>query len=101
MFVMYVTYCHRSIKIWDFTPETQLSIAFYYRVFDRMLNYGLKSQQMVLHAHLQSEMFFCFLFVCCCFFLVFFFFFFGGGGNHIQQLIILKVIMIETRCLQF
>ena len=23
------------------------------------------------------------------------------GGNHIQQRIILKVIMIETRCLQF
>ena len=23
---------------------------------DRMLNYGLKSQQMVLHANLQSEM---------------------------------------------
>ena len=54
---------------------------------DRMLNYGLKSQQMVLHANLQSEMV-----------LTIFTFF---GGNHIQQLIILKVIMIETRCLQF
>ena len=31
-FVMYVTYCHKSIKIWNFTLETQLSIARYYRV---------------------------------------------------------------------
>ena len=31
-FVMYVTYCHTSIKIWNLTPETQLSIDFYYRV---------------------------------------------------------------------
>ena len=63
---------------------------------DRMLNHGLKSQQMVLHANLQSEM-------VPTIFTIFFFFFFwgGGGGNHIQQLIILKVIMIETRCLQF
>ena len=58
-----------------------------------MLNYGLKSQQMVLHANLQSEMV-----------LTIFTIWGGGGGaggNHIQQLIILKVIMIETRCLQF
>ena len=59
---------------------------------DRMLNYGLKSQQMVLHANLQSEM------VLIIFTI---FFFGGGGGHHIQQLIILKAIMIETRCLQF
>ena len=54
---------------------------------DIMLNYGLKSQQVVLHAYLQSEMV-----------LTIFTFFFlgGGGGKHIQQLIILKVIMIET-----
>ena len=52
-----------------------------------MLNYGLKSQQMVLHANLQTEM-------VLTIFTIF-------GGNHIQQLIILKVIMIETRCLQF
>ena len=55
--------------------------------FDRMLNYGLKGQQMVLHANLQSEM-------VLAIFTIF-------VGNHIQQLIILKVIMIETRCLQF
>ena len=54
---------------------------------DKMLNYGLKSQQMVLHANLQSEMV-----LTDSSFL---------GGNHIQHLIILKVIMIETRCLQF
>ena len=59
----------------------------------RMLNYGLNSQQMVLHANLQSEM------VLTIF--IIFIFGGGGGGNHIQQLIILKVIMIETRCLQF
>ena len=54
---------------------------------DTMLNYGVKRQQMVLHANLQSEM-------VLTTFTIF-------GGNHIQQLIILKVIMIETRCLQF
>ena len=40
----------------NFTPETQLSIAFLLSSIDRMLSYGLKSQQMVLHANLQSEM---------------------------------------------
>ena len=57
-----------------------------YRI-DRMLNYGLKSQQMVLHANLQNKMSLTIFTI--------------GGANHIQQLIILKVIMIETRCLQF
>ena len=62
-----------------------------------MLNYGLKRQQMVLHANLQSEM------VLTIFTIIFYHFFWGGwgAGNHIQQLMILKVIMIETRCLQF
>ena len=50
---------------------------------------------MILHAILQSEM------VLTIFTVFFLFFFLGGGDNHIQQLIILKVIMIETRCLQF
>ena len=54
---------------------------------DRMLNYDLKSPQKALHANLQSEM------VLTIFTIL--------GGNHFQQLIILKVIMIETRCLQF
>ena len=62
---------------------------------DRMLNNGLKSQQMVLHASLQSEI------VLTIFTIFFFRGGGGGGGNHIQQLIILKVIMIETMCLQF
>ena len=53
-----------------------------------MLNYGLKSKQMVLHANLQSEM-------VLTIFTIFW------GGKHIQQLIILKVIMIETSCVQF
>ena len=56
---------------------------------DRMLNYDEISQQMVLHANLQREM------------VLNIFTIWVGGGNHIQQLIILKVIMIETRCLQF
>ena len=54
---------------------------------DRMLSYGLKSQQKVLHANLQNEM------VLTIFSIL--------GGNHNQQLITLKVIMIETRCFQF
>ena len=54
---------------------------------DRMLNYGLKRQQIVMHANLHSEK-------ALTIFIIL-------GGNHIQQLIILKVIMIETRCLQF
>ena len=54
---------------------------------DRKLNYGLKSQQMVLYANLRSEM-------VLTIFTIFW-------GNHIQQLIILKVIIIETRCLPF
>ena len=41
---------------------------------DRKLNCGLKSQQMVLHAYLQSEM------VLTIFTILFFFFFLGGGG---------------------
>ena len=39
---------------------------------DRMLNYGLKSQQMVLHAYLRSEMVLTILTI----------FFFGGGGGN-------------------
>ena len=42
---------------------------------------------MVLHANLQSEMVLAIIAIF--------------QGNHIQQLITLKVIMIETRCLQF
>ena len=52
-----------------------------------MLDYGLKSQQMVLHAYVQSDM------VLTIFTIL--------GGNDNQQLIILKVIKIETRYLQF
>ena len=73
-----------------------IKYSFLLSCIDRMLNYGLKSQQMVLQANLQSEM------VLTIFTILFFFFFWwGGGGNHIQQLMILKVIMIEIRCLQF
>ena len=56
-----------------------------------MLNYGSKSQQMVLHANLQSEMVLTIFTILGG----------GGGGNRIQQLIFLKAIMIEIRFLQF
>ena len=78
--------------MWNFTPETLLSIAFLLSCIDRMLNYVLKSQPMVLPANLQNEM------VLNIFTI---FFFWGGKGNHIQQLIILKLIVIETICLHF
>ena len=71
----------------NFIPETQLSIAFYYRVLREwsimvyensrwyyMLNCKRNSSKHIHH------------FI---------------WGNHIQQLIILKVIIIETICKQF
>ena len=64
---------------------------------NRMLNYGLKGQQVVLHANLQRE-------IVITIFTIFSFFFRGGGGeggNHIQQLIILKVVMIEKDVCSF
>ena len=70
---MYVSYCHTSIKIWKFTSETDSILL---SCIDRMLNYGLKSQQMVLHANLQMEMV---LTIFTIFFIFFFYFFFGGG----------------------
>ena len=88
---MYVTYCHPSIKMELYT-RNEVKYSFLLLSIDRMLNYGLKSQQMVLHANLQSEMVLTIFTIFFCL---------GGGGNHIKQLIILKVIMIETRCLQF
>ena len=84
---MYVTYCHTSIKIWNFTPKTQLNLAFYYRISIECSIMVKKSQQMVLPANLQSEM-------VLTIFTIF-------GNNYIQKLIILKVIIIEKRCLQF
>ena len=41
---------------------------------DRLLNYGFKSQQMVLHANLQKEM-------VLTIFTIFFLFWGGGGGG--------------------
>ena len=83
--------------VWWLLITSVQCIAFLLSCIDRMLNYGLRSQQMVLHTNLQSEkvltiftVFFFFFFFCCCFLEGG-----GGGGNHIQQLIILKVIMIR------
>ena len=76
----------------EFYTRNTVKYSFILSCIDRMFNYGLKGQQMVLHANLQSKMSLT----------IFTIFFCGeGGGNHIQQLIILKPIMIETRCLQF
>ena len=52
-----------------------VKFSFLLSCIDRMLNYGLKNQQMVLHANLQSEM------VHTIFTIL--------GGIDIQQLIIL------------
>ena len=43
--------------------------------FDKMLNYGLKSQHMVLHAKLKNEM----VLTIFTYFSILFYFFFGGG----------------------
>ena len=69
----------------ELNTKNAVKYSFLLSFLDRMLNYGLKSQQMVLHANLQSEMD-----------LTIFTIFWG-----IQPLIILKLIMVETRCLQF
>ena len=74
----------------EFYTRNAVKYSFLLSCIDRMLNYGFKSQQMVLYANLQSEMV-----------LTIFTIFWGGGGNHIQQLMILNVIVIEARCLQF
>ena len=79
-----LSYKHQTMELYT---RNAVKYSFLLTCIERMLNYGLKSQQMVLHANLQSEM------VLTIFTIL--------GGNHIQQLIILKVIMIETRCLQF
>ena len=71
----------------ELCSRNAVTYSFFLSSIDRMLNYGLKSQQILLHANSQSEMVLPYSPLL--------------EGNHIQQLIILKVIMIETRCLQF
>ena len=84
-----LSYKHQNMELYT---RNAVNYSFLLSCIDRMLNYDLKSQQIVLHTNLQSKMV-----------LTIFTIFFGGGGggNHIQQLIILKVIITETRCLQF
>ena len=72
----------------EFYTRNAVRYSFLLLCIDRMLNYGLKTQQMVLHANLQSE-------IVLTIFTIF------RGATHIQQLIIFKVNMIETICLQF
>ena len=72
----------------EFYTRNAFKYIFLLSCIDRMLDYILKSQQMVLHANLQSE-------------IVLTIFTFLFGVIIIQQLIILIVIMIEKRCLQF
>ena len=52
---MYVTYCHASIKKMEIYTLNAFKYSFLLSCIDIMLNYGLKSQQIVLHANLQSE----------------------------------------------
>ena len=60
--------------------QNAVKYSFLLSCIDRMLNNGLKRQQLVVHANLQSKM-------VLTIFTIF-------GGNHIQQLIILNLIMI-------
>ena len=53
---MYVTYCHKHQNIEKKYTRNAVKYSFLLSCIDRMLNYGLLSQQMVLHANLQSEM---------------------------------------------
>ena len=56
----------------DLYTRNAVKYSFLLPCIDRMLNYVLKSQQMVLHANLQSQIVLTFFF---------FFFFLGGGGG--------------------
>ena len=47
-----LSYKHKNMEL--YTRNTN-KYSFLLSCIDRMLNYGLKSQQMVLHANLQSE----------------------------------------------
>ena len=71
---MYVTYCHTGIKKSELYTRNAVKYNFLLSCIDTTLNYGLKSQQMVLHANLQSEM-------VLTIFTIFFFLGGGGGGG--------------------
>ena len=47
------SYKHYNVEL---DTRNAVEYSFLLSSIDRMLNYGLKSQQMVLHANLQSEM---------------------------------------------
>ena len=64
-----LSYMHKNMKLYT---RNAVKYSFLLSCIDRMLNYGFKSQQMVLHVNLQSEM------VRNIF--NFFSFFFWGGG---------------------
>ena len=55
----------------EFYSRNAVKYSFLLPCIDRMLNYGLKSQQIVLHANLQVEMVIT----------IFTIFFWGGGGG--------------------
>ena len=48
-----LSYKHLNMKLYT---RNAVMYSFLLSCIDRMLNHGLKSQQMVLHANLQSEM---------------------------------------------
>ena len=69
-----LSYKHLNMEL--YTRNTA-KYSFLLSFLDKMFNYSLKSQQMVLHANLQSKM-------SLIIFTIFFFFWGGGGGgNHI------------------
>ena len=72
-----LSYKHLNMELYT---RNAVKYSFLLLCIDRMLNYGLNSQQMVLHANLQSEMV---LTIFTVFFFFFFFFFFGRRGVHI------------------
>ena len=48
-----LSYKHQNMELYT---RNAVKYSFVLSCIDRMLNYGLKSQQMVFHANLQSEM---------------------------------------------
>ena len=52
---VHYTWSYKHLNI-DLYTKNAVKYRFLQSCIDRMLKYGLKSQQMVLHANLQSEM---------------------------------------------
>ena len=66
-----LSYKYQNMELYT---RNAVKYSFLLLCIDRILNYGLKSQQRMLHANLQSEM------VLAIFIDIYFFFFFGREG---------------------